>query len=53
VLGSLQALEAVKWLAGFGESSLGQLLMLDLRTLDIRRLALAPREGCPDCSRTG
>ena len=53
VLGSLQALEAIKWLAGFGESSVGQLLMLDLRTLDIRRLALAPREGCPDCSRTG
>jgi len=25
-------------------------LLLDLRTMDIRRLALPPRVDCPDCA---
>ena len=50
VLGSLQALEALKVLSGFGEPLLGKLLLLDLRSMDIRRLALPPRDGCPDCA---
>ena len=49
VLGSLQALEAIKWLADFGEPSTGKLLVLDLLTLEIRRLSLAARDDCPDC----
>ena len=49
VLGSLQALEAIKWLADFGESSTGKLLVLDLLTLEVRRLSLAARDDCPDC----
>ncbi|MEP1593865.1 MAG: HesA/MoeB/ThiF family protein, partial [Halieaceae bacterium] len=49
VLGSLQALEAIKWLADFGEASTGKLLVLDLLTLEIRRLSLTPRDDCPDC----
>ncbi|MDH5172113.1 MAG: molybdopterin-synthase adenylyltransferase MoeB [Gammaproteobacteria bacterium] len=49
VLGSLQAMEALKILAGFGEPLRGTLLLLDLRSMDIRRLALPPRTDCPDC----
>lgn len=49
VVGSLQAMEALKILAAFGEPLRGQLLLLDLRTMDIRRLALPRRPGCPDC----
>jgi adenylyltransferase/sulfurtransferase len=49
VVGSLQAMEAIKLLTGFGESLRGKLLILDLATMDIRRLALPPRAGCPDC----
>jgi len=49
VLGSLQAMEALKILAGFGEPLRGTLLLLDLRSMDIRRLALPPRADCPDC----
>jgi molybdopterin/thiamine biosynthesis adenylyltransferase len=49
VLGSLQAMEALKLLSGFGEPLLGQLLLLDLRTMDIRRLTLPSRPDCPDC----
>lgn len=50
VIGSLQAMEAVKLLTGFGEALRGKLLVLDLRNLDIRRLALNAREDCPACS---
>lgn len=50
VLGSLQAMEALKILAGYGKPLRGELLLLDLRSVDIRRLALSPRANCPDCS---
>jgi molybdopterin/thiamine biosynthesis adenylyltransferase len=49
VLGSLQALEAVKLLSGYGESLRGHMLMLDLHSMDIRKLKLQARADCPDC----
>ena len=50
VIGSLQAMEALKLLSGFGETLRGKLLLLDLRTMDIRQLVLPPRSDCPDCA---
>jgi adenylyltransferase/sulfurtransferase len=49
-IGSLQAMEAVKVLAQFGEPLRGRLLAVDLRTAEFRRLALPPRPDCPDCA---
>jgi molybdopterin/thiamine biosynthesis adenylyltransferase len=49
VIGSLQAMEALKVLSGFGDTLRGKLLLLDLRTMDIRQLTLPTRPGCPDC----
>jgi len=49
VLGSLQAMEALKLLAGYGETLRGKLLLLDLRSMDIHQLSLPPRPDCPDC----
>jgi len=49
VIGSLQAMEVLKLLAGYGEPLRGRLLVLDLRSMDVRVLALAPRPDCPDC----
>lgn len=49
VLGSLQALEAIKWLAEVGDVLRGALLVMDFRSLEIRKLALSPRPECPDC----
>jgi adenylyltransferase/sulfurtransferase len=43
-------MEALKVLSGYGEPLRGSLLVLDLRSMDIRRLALPRREDCPDCS---
>jgi adenylyltransferase/sulfurtransferase len=50
VVGSLQAMEAIKVISGFGEPLRGRLLMLDLRTMEIRTLGLSPRAGCEDCA---
>ena len=49
VIGSLQAMEALKLLSGYGEPLRGSLLLLDLRSMDIRRLVVPRRPTCPDC----
>ena len=49
VVGSLQAMEALKVIAGYGEPLRGRLLMLDLRSMDIQILELSRREDCPAC----
>jgi adenylyltransferase/sulfurtransferase len=49
VVGTLQAMEALKVLTGFGEPLRGHLMLLDLRTAELRRLKLPPRPDCPDC----
>ena len=50
VLGSLQAMEALKLLAGYGEPLRDAVLMMDLRNMHIQRLKVSPRSDCPDCS---
>jgi adenylyltransferase/sulfurtransferase len=50
VIGSLQALEAVKVLAGFGEPLFGALLVVDGWTLETRRVSLVRNPDCPHCS---
>jgi molybdopterin/thiamine biosynthesis adenylyltransferase len=49
-IGSLQAMEAVKILTGFGEPLRGRLLVVDLRSMEFRQLALSARPDCPACS---
>jgi adenylyltransferase/sulfurtransferase len=49
VIGTLQALEAVKVLSGFGEPLFGTLLLLDGWTLQFRRVTLARNPDCPHC----
>ena len=50
VFGSLLAMEALKVLSGYGDCLRGALLLMDLNTMDVRRLSLSRRENCPDCS---
>jgi adenylyltransferase/sulfurtransferase len=50
VIGTLQAMEAVKILTGVGESLAGYLLYYDARSADLRKLTLPKRPGCPTCS---
>jgi len=49
VIGSLQALEAVKYLLGIGEPLRGRLLVIDALTLQIRTLNLRRNPDCPLC----
>jgi molybdopterin/thiamine biosynthesis adenylyltransferase len=49
VIGSLQALEALKLLAGVPEPLLDAFLQLDLALHAVTRVAVARRPGCPDC----
>lgn len=49
VFGSLLALETIKVLTGYGETLRGKLLLMDLATLDVRKLELPARIDCPDC----
>ncbi len=50
VIGSLQAMEALKILTGYGEPLRGKLLLLDLRSMEFRQLELRARADCPACS---
>jgi len=47
VVGSLQAMEALKILSGFGEPLRGKLLAIDLRCMEFRELVLPVRADCP------
>lgn len=51
LVGSLQALEAIKLLAGMGKSHSGRLLMIDGLSGRFRELTLPKRPDCPICSR--
>lgn len=48
VMGSLQALEAIKELLGIGSLS-GQLLIMDTLSMQLRKSALPPDSACPHC----
>ena len=49
VIGSLQALEALKLLGDVGEPLTGAFLQVDLATHAFLRVTVARREDCPDC----
>jgi molybdopterin/thiamine biosynthesis adenylyltransferase len=49
VIGSLQALEALKLLSGAAPPLTDAFLQVDLATLDVLRVAVERRGGCEDC----
>jgi sulfur-carrier protein adenylyltransferase/sulfurtransferase len=49
IIGSLQALEAIKLIIGFGQSLIGRLLLFDGRRMQFRELALEKDPACPVC----
>lgn len=52
VLGSIQAVEVIKLIAGFGQPLVGRLLLLDALNLEFRELRLPKDPNCPVCSTT-
>lgn len=49
MMGSMQALEALKCIAGFGEPLVGGVLIIDGMTMDVRQLNLRRDPECPVC----
>jgi adenylyltransferase/sulfurtransferase len=49
IIGSLQALEAIKLIVGFGDPLIGRLVLFDGRRMQFRELALEKDPDCPVC----
>ena len=49
IIGTLQALEAIKFLLGAGENLVGRLVLFDALKLSFRELALRKDPDCPVC----
>ncbi len=49
IIGSLQALEAIKWIIGAGESLVGRLLLFDGMQMTFREVGLRKDPDCPVC----
>lgn len=50
VIGSLQAVEAIKLIANYGRPSFGHLLVMDLKQNEWRQLKVKKDKDCPVCS---
>ena len=51
IIGSIQAVEAIKLLTGVGEPLIGRLLLLDATSMEWRSLRLRPDPACPVCGK--
>jgi adenylyltransferase/sulfurtransferase len=51
IVGSIQATEALKLLAGIGQPLVGRLLIIDAATMDVRILRMSRDPHCPVCAR--
>jgi len=51
IIGSIQATEAIKLLAGFGSTLSGRLLILDAFTMEFREMRLSQDPNCPVCAK--
>lgn len=49
LLGTMQALEAIKLLSGVGSPAIGRLLLVDALRLDFRSIAVRRDPSCPAC----
>lgn len=49
IVGGIQAVEAIKVLAGFGDTLAGRLLLMDAFTMEWRTMKLKKDPGCPVC----
>ncbi|QXO16519.1 MULTISPECIES: molybdopterin-synthase adenylyltransferase MoeB [Vibrio] len=49
IIGAVQALEAIKVIAGYGRSVQGKILLLDAMTMSWREMKLMKQPSCPVC----
>lgn len=53
IIGTMQAAEALKLIAGVGESLAGRLLLLDARSMEWTSIMVARNAECPVCGQVG
>ena len=53
IIGSVQATEALKLLAGIGQSMVGRVLIVDALSMDLHVMKLSKDPDCPICSTQG
>ncbi|HOP29636.1 MAG TPA: HesA/MoeB/ThiF family protein [Spirochaetota bacterium] len=53
IAGSIEAMEAIKFLAGVGESLAGRLLFIDMKNLSFNTMNIKKNPACKICSGTG
>jgi sulfur-carrier protein adenylyltransferase/sulfurtransferase len=51
IIGSIQALETIKWIIGAGDSLIGRLVLFDALKLRFRELKLRKDPDCPICGK--
>jgi molybdopterin/thiamine biosynthesis adenylyltransferase len=49
IIGTIQAMEAIKLIAGFGDVLVGHVLYIDVKRMDWRKLKLPRNPNCPTC----
>jgi len=49
IIGTMQALQAIKLIIGFGETLVGHLLLFDAKSMNFQRLHLNKNLNCPVC----
>lgn len=52
IIGTLQALEAIKWILGVGTSAVGRLVLFDALKLELREITLRRDPACAVCGTT-
>ena len=50
IVGSIQAMEAIKVVAGVGDTLTGYVLYLDAKRMELRKLKLSRDPNCPTCA---
>lgn len=53
VIGSLQAMQAIKVLIGFGDTVPGKLLLVDLKQMQFHQVRINKQQACPVCGNRG
>lgn len=49
ILGTMQAAEALKYILGIGDLLTGNLLTVDVLSMEMRKVRINPRDDCPVC----
>ncbi|MCS7367003.1 MAG: HesA/MoeB/ThiF family protein [archaeon YNP-WB-062] len=53
IIGAIEAMEAIKIIAGINETLKGKLLVCDFKTMEFHKIEVRRRENCPACAGGG